>query len=285
MEPAVSPGMDDSWSVMTELVGSYGWLNGKFYGDNSDWPLDLGVSYFYEQNLSKSLVLSKSYSLTHIYIYPNHPKSMPYPWRGLRCIAMGHDFHPPCRPRPKSIINGSPLSRSTRMFWMGSTIITSCLWGAEDRRGWPSRSVIKTGRVCLQGTNKTPTSDLVKTVFIPTRYYVVTLSWNQTAGPDLKKSHVLQSTTCFNYSNPPAGTGRLIIDIIIRMTCLALCKTPATGHLPCAVGMDLTKTQEWVSRKMRLSYLLHAGKTTTIPGFQCSGSQISKSDPYANVHV
>ena len=32
-------------------------------------------------------------------------------------------------PRPKSIIKGSPLSRSTRMFWMGSTIITSCLWG------------------------------------------------------------------------------------------------------------------------------------------------------------
>ena len=30
-------------------------------------------------------------------------------------------------PRPKSIINGSPLSRSMMMFWMGSTIITSCL--------------------------------------------------------------------------------------------------------------------------------------------------------------
>lgn len=86
MEPAVSPGMDDSWSVMTELVGSYGWLNGKFYGDNSDWPLDLGVSYFYEQNLSKSLVLSKSYSLTHIYIpKPSQKHAIPMTWATLHC--------------------------------------------------------------------------------------------------------------------------------------------------------------------------------------------------------
>ena len=82
-------------------------------------------------------------------VWPRHTQTI----HDVGYVAMGHDFHPLCRPRPKSIINGSPLSRSTRMFWMGSTIITSCLWRAEDRRGWPLSKCQKKWP-CLFARNK-----------------------------------------------------------------------------------------------------------------------------------